>query len=245
LSQAADLTLLKLEIETCQVMAAPDRFVRTNSPGNHHGPLIAVAGCAAGNAAAVHADLDDALARQVLDFVAAAPAWADGARLPPWIGALAGMVEIDPATLAGGPAWRLPNGLAFAHQARFVAGESEEGAAMLARFEADGMPPALFEAGYVDVSELWAPWGAAMVGDEVAALCCAARLTERGAEAGLYTFPPHRGQGLGAAVTAAWSRLPSLAGKTLFYSTQWTNRSSIAVTQRLGLRRIGASVGVG
>jgi hypothetical protein len=245
LSQASDLALLKLEIMTCQVMVASDRFIRVNSPGAHHGPLVAVAGCAAGNTAAVHADLDDVLARRVLDFVAAAPAWADGARLPPWIDALAAMVDVDPASLAGGPAWRLPNGLAFAHQARIVAGESQEGAAMVARFEADGMPPALFEAGYVDVGELWAPWCAAMVGDDVAALCCAARLGERGAEAGLYTFAPHRGQGFGAAVTAAWSRLPSLAGKTLFYSTQWTNHSSIAVTRRLGLRRIGASVGVG
>ncbi|HXQ47644.1 MAG TPA: hypothetical protein VN806_13565, partial [Caulobacteraceae bacterium] len=89
MSQAANLALLKLEIETCQVMVASDRFIRVNSPGNHHGPLVAVAGCAAGNTAAVHADLDDVLARRVLDFIAAAPAWADGARLPPWIDALA------------------------------------------------------------------------------------------------------------------------------------------------------------
>ena len=240
-----DLALLKLEIETCQVMVAPDRFARENSPGQKHGPLIALAGCAAGNVAAAHADLDDALARRALDFVAAAPPWVDGAGLPTWIGALAAIVGVDPTTLAGGPAWLLPSGLAFAHAARIVAGESVEGAAMLARFAADGMPPALSEAGYVDVGELWAPWCAAMAGEEIAALCCAARLGERGAEAGLYTFAPYRGRGFGAAVTAAWSRLPSLAGKTLFYSTQWTNTSSIAVTRRLGLHRIGASVGIG
>jgi GNAT superfamily N-acetyltransferase len=245
LRDVADLDLLRLEIETCQVMAAPSRFVRVNSPGHHHGPLVVVAGCAAGAVAAVHADLEDALARNVLDFVAAAPAWADTARLPPWIGAMAAMVDVDPATLAGGPAWRLPNGLAYAHEASFVDDASEAGAAMLARFQANGMPPALFDAGYVDVDELWAPWCAAMVGDEVAALCCTARLGERGAEAGLYTFPPFRGQGFGAAVTAAWSRLPALADKTLFYSTQFTNTSSIAVTRRLALRRIGASVGIG
>jgi hypothetical protein len=239
-----DLELLALEMQTGLVMVGPQRFVRVNSPDQPHGPLIALAGCADGNVAAAHADLDDALARRVLDFVAAAPAWADGARLPPWIGALAAMVGIDPGTLEGGPAWRLPNGLAFQHAARFVAGESAEGAEMLARFEADGMPPPLVGAGYVDVGELWAPWCAAIAGNEIAALCCAARLGEGAAEAGLYAFPPHRGQGFGAAVTAAWSRLPSLAGKTLFYSTQWTNTSSIAVTRRLGLRRIGASVGI-
>jgi GNAT superfamily N-acetyltransferase len=241
----SDLELLRLEMETGLVMVAPHRFARGNSPGNRHGPLIALAGCAEGAIAAVHVDVDAALTRRILDVVAAAPGWADGARLPAWIGPLASMVEVDPATLAGGPAWRLPNGLAFAHDVPTVAGESEAGAAMLARFAAEGMPPALFEAGYVDVGELWAPWCAAMAGDDIAALCIAARLGNRGAEAGLYTFPPYRGQGFGAAVTAAWSRLPSLADKTLFYSTQWTNRSSIAVTRRLGLPRIGASVSIG
>jgi hypothetical protein len=240
-----DLDLLELEMETGLVMVAPHRFVRVNSPGEAHGPLIALAGCAAGNVAAAHADLDDALAREVFDFVADAPVWGDGAARPPWIAALAAIVGVEPATLAGGPAWLLPNGLACAHPARIVAGESEEGAAMLARFAARGMPPALVEAGYVDVGELWAPWCAAMAGEEIAALCIAARLGDRGAEAGLYTFAPYRGQGFGAAVTAGWSRLPSLAAKALFYSTQWTNTSSIAVTRRLGLRRIGASVGIG
>jgi hypothetical protein len=240
-----DRERLALEMETGLVMVGPQRFVRVNSPGEHHGPLIALAGCGAGNVAAAHADLDDGLARRALDFAAAAPAWVDGAGLPPWIGALAAIVGVDAKTLAGGPAWLLPNGLAFAHPARIVAGESEEGAAMLARFAADGMPAPLVEAGYVDGGELWAPWCAAMAGEEIAALCIAARFGERGAEAGLYTFAPYRGQGFGAAVTAAWSRLPSLADKTLFYSTQWTNASSIAVTRRLALRRIGSSVGIG
>jgi hypothetical protein len=241
----SDLALLQLEIETGQVMVAPARFVRVNSPGAAPGPLVALAGCAEGNVAAVRADVDDGVARRVLEAVADAPAWADGDRPPDWAAAVAAMVGVDQTTLAGGPAFLLPNDQAFEHPARIVAGEADEGAALVARFIAEGMPKPLFDAGYVDVGELWAPWCAAMVGDDIAALCCAARLGDRGAEAGLYAFPPFRGQGFGAAVTAAWSRLPSLADKTLFYSTQWTNRSSIAVTRRLGLRRIGSSVGIG
>ena len=63
----------------------------------------------------------------------------------------------------------------------------------------------------------------------------------------LQMFPRSTGVpfGVPTPVLAAWSRLPSLADKTLFYSTHFTNTSSIAVTRRLGLRRIGASVGVG
>ena len=43
----------------------------------------------------------------------------------------------------------------------------------------------------------------------------------RSVEAGVWTYEPHRRQGLGAAVTAAWSAL--VAGRTAFYSTSWDN----------------------
>lgn len=241
----SDLDLLALELATCLVMAAPRRFTRENSPGAAPGPRVMAAGCAEGNVAGVRADLDDAVAARALDLVGQAPAWTASDGPPDWAADVAMLVGADPATLGGGPCFLLPNGLGFDHPAQIVAGETAEGAAMLARFEREGMPKSLVEAGYVDTGELWPPWCAAIVADEVAALCCAARLGGRGAEAGLYTFPPFRGQGYGAAVTAAWSQLPSLAGKTLFYSTQWSNRSSLAVTRRLGLRRIGATVRIG
>ncbi len=237
----SDLLLLALEIETCLVMVAPGRFARENSPDNAPGPKVMIAGCAQGNIAAVRADVDDAAARAVLDGVAAAPAWTDGGRLPPWVGEIATRVGAAEAEIGGGPAWRLPNALGFDRAARIVAGESEEGAEMLERFAREGMPRSLAAAGYIGPEHLWPPWCAAMADGEIAALCCAARLGARGAEAGLYSFPPFRGRGFGAAVTAAWSALPSLAGRTLFYSTSWSNRSSIAVTRRLGLPRIGAT----
>jgi predicted GNAT family acetyltransferase len=56
------------------------------------------------------------------------------------------------------------------------------------------------------------------------------------------TVPEFRARGFAAAAPAAWSRLPSLAGRALFYSTQTTNLSSQRVTARLGLRLIGGSV---
>ena len=48
----------------------------------------------------------------------------------------------------------------------------------------------------------------------------AARLGVSGAELGVYTFPKYRGRGLAAAVTAAWSSMPSLNQHALFYSTE-------------------------
>ena len=47
-----------------------------------------------------------------------------------------------------------------------------------------------------------------------------------------------------AAVTAAWSRLPSLQTRTLFYSTDSDNRASRRVASRLGLTLRGTTLRV-
>ena len=73
----------------------------------------------------------------------------------------------------------------------------------------------------------------------VVAICHSARLTDRGAEAGLWTAVEYRGRGLGAAVTAAWSTLFDRSERHLFYSTSADNLSSQNVARRLALRRIG------
>ena len=54
-------------------------------------------------------------------------------------------------------------------------------------------------------------------------------------------FPTRAGRGFAAAATAGWAMSPSLGGRTRFYSTSATNRSSQRVTERLGLRYLGAS----
>jgi len=240
-----DLQLLELEQATCLEMVAQHRFAREGGPDFGPGPRVSVFGCAEGSVAATRVDVDETTTAAVLELVARAAAGEGGVGAPGWIADLATLIGADAAAVGGGPCFHLPNGLGFDHPARFVAGESAEGAAMLERFARDGMPASLVGAGYKSVDDFWAPCCAAVVDGEVAALCCAARLSELGAEAGLHAFPPFRGQGFGAAVTAAWSRLPSLASRTLFYSTSWSNRSSIAVTRRLGLRRIGWSARVG
>jgi predicted GNAT family acetyltransferase len=90
----------------------------------------------------------------------------------------------------------------------------------------------LHEAGFVDARE-------------IAAIAFAARVGDQGSEIGVYAFPKFRTRGFASAVTASWSSLASLNGRTLFYSTSRSNRSSQRVAARLGLRMIGASVCVG
>jgi predicted GNAT family acetyltransferase len=107
------------------------------------------------------------------------------------------------------------------------------------------MSPAMVAAGFVDAGELWPPWCVATVDGEIAAAAFAARTGAGGLEVGVYTLEAFRGRALAAAVTAAWTRLPSLQARTLFYSTSISNRASQAVTVKLGLRRFGVSLAVG
>jgi len=101
------------------------------------------------------------------------------------------------------------------------------------------MPEGLREMGFHDASEFWPPWCAALFYGQPVAVCFAARLSERGAEAGVATARNFRGRGFAAAAVAGWSRLKSLRSRALFYSTDRTNLSSQRVAARLGLRLIG------
>ena len=139
--------------------------------------------------------------------------------------------------------YQLPRGLAHDASVRIVRSETAQGDKLIAALARE-MPPALADAGFATADHFWAPWCVALEGDQVAATAFAARLGAHGAEIGVYTFPGFRGRGLAAAVTSAWSAHPALAGRALFYSRAADNLSSGRVTQRLGLRRIGASLRV-
>lgn len=120
-----------------------------------------------------------------------------------------------------------------------VVSGTEAGRTLLHRIARDGVPSHLAEAGFSSLDDFWAPWCVVMDGGEIAAMCFAARLTNKGAAAGVYTFPAWRGRGLAGVATAAWSSHPDLADHELGYSTLMSNTASQQVAARLGLPRIG------
>ncbi len=69
-----------------------------------------------------------------------------------------GAASRTPLTVGPGVIYRLPNHLKYERTATIVRGESREGAQMLARFAAQGFPPALIDAGFKEVSDFWEPW---------------------------------------------------------------------------------------
>lgn len=84
------------------------------------------------------------------------------------------------------------------------------------------------------------PWAAALVEDEVAALCHTPKvLLPLAAECGVWTDPRWRRLGLGATVTAAWARTVGDRARHLFYSHDHRNEASARVARRLRLRQLG------
>jgi GNAT acetyltransferase len=256
MTETDDLKLLQIDAETLFAMSLSERIDRQNDPNRSPGPRVFFAGCPQGNLVRVRYDVDDQVAEQLLAIAANEPPWRDPWVLPQCIGKLLdvlfntappaiGSASTTPLNVGPGVIYELPNHLRYEHAATIVQGDSAEGAQMLARFAAQGFPPTLSEAGFNDVSDFWEPWIIAIEDGEIAATAFAARLGDIGAEIGVYTFPKFRSRGLAAAVTAAWSSLPSLDGRALCYSTSRSNRSSQRVAARLGLRMIGASVKIG
>ncbi|MGH2458180.1 MAG: GNAT family N-acetyltransferase, partial [Chloroflexota bacterium] len=128
--------------------------------------------------------------------------------------------------------------------APLVCSETPEGDRLLARLAERCMPVALVALGFMGVGDFWAPWCAALRGDEIASVALSARLGPEGAEVGVDTVPAWRGRGYAAAATTGWAGHPSLHGRRLFYSTWRTNLPSRHVAQRLGLRFLGASLAI-
>lgn len=227
--------LLALDAAAMFVLDGVGRIVRENDPDRSDGPRLAVLGCAQGNLALARHDVGaaDALIR----IAEAAAPWFDAETLPACADELIARlspVEAVSASLIFGLPHHAP-----ANDPRIVRGDTATGARLLADFERGGVPAHLVEAGFVSRADFWAPWCAILEDGEIAAMAFAARLGDAAAEIGVYTFPSWRGHGLAAMATAAWSGMPALRDRQLFYSTLTTNAASRRVAARLGLPHIG------
>jgi hypothetical protein len=244
---AEDLARLAQHIDGRFALSRSGRLLREGPPDNGAAPRAFFGGSAGGNLLRLRQDVGAALARDLEALATGEPPWSDPDATPACLDALIERLSRATPVKAGDTAliYRLPCGQVFASDAVIVHSGAIEGVRLLARLAEFGMPPRLLEAGFVSLDDFWAPWCAALVDGEVAAMAFAARLGERAADVGVYTFPGFRGAGLAAAVTAAWSSSPSLADRALFYSTHRANRSSRQVAARLALRRIAVSVSIG
>lgn len=233
-----DLELLERQFHTLFRSTADGRISGENDPDATSGPMLWLAGCVGGNRYGLHERL-------------AAPVAADLAELladePPVLAEDATPRHLERYRQLTGGAVSFVLNFGLPHDldpggVEFVSSHTEAGRELLARFAAGDIPPELFAMGFRTAADLWAPWCAVLHDGQPAALAFAARLCDVGAEVGLVTAPSLRGRGYGRAATAAWSGLPELSGRALFYGTDRTNAASRGVAASLGLRRIGTSL---
>jgi len=222
------------------VLAGSGRILRENDPDRSVGPRLFMAGCPDGNLALVRHDVADEIAGALIWKVEGAPPWFDAETSPACADAVVALLarEAPVVLVSASLTYALPHDRPVA-RASIVRSGTADGDRLLASLRRGGMPAPLVEAGFVSVADFWAPWCVVLEDDEIAAMAFAARLGAAAAEIGVYTFPDHRGRGLAAAATAAWSSLPELRDRELFYSTLTTNTSSRRVAARLGLEHIG------
>lgn len=202
--------------------------MRTNEPPTVHGPRFYLAGAVNGNVVYVHRDVNERTARHLERLAADEPPFTDPERAPVHLDEYNALLSAEtPVTQQeAGLIWQFPEPLTYPHTISLVRSETLEGAALLAGLEVQGMPEPLVALGFIDISEFWSPWCAALEGDAVASIAFATRVGSRCAEIGVATVPAFRGRGLAAAAAAGWASHPELRGRLLFYSTSTTNRSS-------------------
>jgi len=234
-------TLLTAQVATLFVTNAGGRILRTNDPERSPAPRMHLAIGADGAVVKLREDVDDAIAEEIAALAAEEPPVHDPDATPRFadhyralLGAREARGEHD-----FGVTYRLPHRMAKPADVTLVSQDTQAGDALTARISAQGMPQALQDAGFADLSHFWAPWCVALAGEEIASIAFAARLGEQGAEIGVTTMAAFRGRGYAAAAAAGWSAMAALQDRPLFYATHRDNLSSRRVIARLDLPFLG------
>jgi hypothetical protein len=236
--------LLQLQAATLFVLSRDGRIVRSNDPEHSDPPRMYLAGCETGCIVRLRDDVDARTSKAIEDLVAQEPPMTEPGATPRFAERYRELLH-DEAPLTAhnyGPVHCLPHGTPCPGDAATVCQGTAEGDALWDRLATHGLSKSMVDMGFLDLTHFWEPWCVALIDGEIASIAFAARLGDRAAEIGVATMPQFRGRRLAAAVTAAWSALPMLQQRTLFYSTHRDNLASQRVIAQLGLPFIGASM---
>jgi hypothetical protein len=233
------LDLLEIEIDTLLIRDERGRMVRRRTPELRPAPPALVAVASGGGTILVIGEcVADALAEEMQRAFGSASKPGDPGQEPPVLDLFRDILRNDFGDLeaASGPSYVVPPGTRFPPSARIFTSRSPDSERLALTIPetsgwADDEWRDLLRGGL-------GPWAMATDGEGVISICHSSRLGERGAEAGTWTAPEHRGRGHAAAATAAWASLFD-DGRHLFYSTSAGNRSSQNVAARLRLPCIG------
>lgn len=240
----SDLDRISIHTATIFVLTDSGRILHKYTPEREAAPRLYLAGSALGFVVRTRHDVGDDTARAIESLAANEP---DPGRLgnpPVYMNEYVRLLTLEAPVERSysGMIWTFPDRLEYRHPATIVRSDTREGDQLIANVLESGMPDGLRALGFADSDEFWPPWCVALQGDEIASVAITVGIGPASAEVGVATAPGFRGRGLAAAATAGWASHPDQEGRALFYSTSSSNVSSQRVTDRLGLRLIGASL---
>ena len=246
LDELGGMRLLDIQARTRFELGEAGRLVAENSPDRSPAPRLWLAGSAEGNAVWFRADVPEEIVEEVSALVAEEPALIEPESVPVHLDEYTTLLAADTPVeeVSHDITYTIPHDLAYEGDVRIVSSDTDEGDALLAHMEADGMHEGLREMGFTDPTHLWPPWSVVLEDEEVASIAFTARLSSEGAELGVATPPSFRRRGYARVTTAAWAALPELAERVLFYSTELTNIPSRGLASQLGLPFLGAGLSV-
>ncbi len=204
---------------------------------------VTIAACREGQLLLLGSELPAELIGRLQEAFDASPKQADPSVVPAALGECERILsEVgEPLSRASGPVYVFPADRRFTSVAELTLSTGD-------RLEAvRGSNPGNWLADEWDdlVDGKLGPWAMAAIDGRVISICHTPRpMMEDAAECGVWTEPEFRGHGHAAAVTAAWASILEPTRRHLFYGTDWTNRSSQRVAERLELRPIGSTWGL-
>ncbi|MDP9237452.1 MAG: GNAT family N-acetyltransferase [Chloroflexota bacterium] len=232
-----DAELMQIEIDTMWLTDARGRLTTTAEREGRPAPHLVIATATDGQRLAIGSEVPDALALQLRALIDEGVRSTDPSAPPTAIPRCIQLLElvVGPVEVASGPSYWVPSPTLYTSDADIVRSDGDSSEPLTPPDNANWSAEEWHEL----IDGAFGPWAIAIDGGRVVSICHSARLTDRGAEAGTWTAPGHRGRGLAAATTAAWSSLFDRTTHDLFYSTAADNHSSQNVAKRLNLRQIG------
>ena len=193
-----DLELLAIEAATIYVLTVSGRILHRSSPDHEEGPRFRLSSCASGCIVQLRHDVGDNTARAIEDLAAQESVRWHPDCAPVHLNEYRRLLAVDAPVESSDTEkiWTFPDRLDYDHSAELVSSDTPAGDRLLALLAERGMLEPLFDLGFVDVGELWAPWCVALQGEEIASIAFTVGMGPASAEVGVATLPGLRGAAL-------------------------------------------------